>query len=62
MHKAIVESVDTYFYKLADELGIDTIHRYLTRFGFGAKTGIDLPSESNGVAPSREWKKRRFCL
>ncbi len=60
MHKAIVESVDTYFYKLADELGIDTIHRYLTRFGFGAKTGIDLPSESNGVAPSREWKKRRF--
>lgn len=60
LHKAIVESVDTYFYKLADELGIDTIHRYLTRFGFGAKTGIDLPSESTGVAPSRDWKKRRF--
>ena len=60
LHKAIVESVDTYFYKLADDLGIDMIHQYLTRFGFGAKTGIDLPSESNGIAPSRDWKQRRF--
>ena len=60
LHKAIVESVDTYFYKLADDLGIDTIHQYLARFGFGVKTGIDLPSESEGIAPSRDWKKKRF--
>ena len=60
LHKAIVESVDTYFYKLADDLGIDTIHQYLARFGFGVKTGIDLPSESEGIAPSRDWKQKRF--
>lgn len=60
LHKAIVESVDTYFYKLAHELEIDKIHRYLAQFGFGSKTGIDLPSEASGIAPSKEWKKRRF--
>ncbi|MDC1310875.1 penicillin-binding protein 2 [Burkholderiales bacterium] len=60
LHKAIVESVDTYFYKLAHELEIDKIHRYLVQFGFGSKTGIDLPSEASGIAPSKEWKKRRF--
>ena len=60
LHKAIVESVDTYFYKLAHELEIDKIHRYLAQFGFGSKTGIDLPREAKGIAPSKEWKKRRF--
>lgn len=60
LHKAIVESVDTYFYKLAHDLEIETIHRYLTRFGFGSKTGIDLPREASGIAPSKAWKKRRF--
>jgi penicillin-binding protein 2 len=60
LHKAIVESVDTYFYKLAHELKIEKIHKYLDQFGFGSKTGIDLPSEASGIAPSKEWKKRRF--
>ena len=60
LHKAIVESVDTYFYKLAHELEIDKIHTYLTLFGFGQKTGIDLPTESIGIAPSRDWKRKRF--
>ncbi len=60
LHKAIVESVDTYFYKLAHELEIDKIHTYLTLFGFGQKTGIDLPTESVGIAPSRDWKRKRF--
>ena len=41
LHKAIVESVDTYFYKLAHELEIEKIHKYLDQFGFGSKTGID---------------------
>ena len=62
LHKAIVESVDTYFYKLAHELEIEKIHKYLDQFGFGSKTGIDLPRESTGVAPSKEWKRRRFGM
>ncbi|HUQ27955.1 MAG TPA: penicillin-binding protein 2 [Usitatibacter sp.] len=60
MHKAIVVSCDTYFYGLATELGIDSIHRYLTQFGFGAPTGIDIEGETPGLAPSQEWKQRRF--
>lgn len=62
MHKAIVESVDTYFYKLAHELEIEKIHKYLDQFGFGSKTGIDLPREATGIAPSKEWKRRRFGI
>jgi penicillin-binding protein 2 len=60
MHKAIVVSCDTYFYGLATELGVDAIHRYLTQFGFGELTGIDIEGETPGLAPSQEWKQRRF--
>jgi len=60
MHKAIVVSCDTYFYGLATDLGIDSIHRYLSQFGFGAPTGIDIEGETPGLAPSQEWKQRRF--
>ncbi|HSW82183.1 MAG TPA: penicillin-binding protein 2, partial [Usitatibacter sp.] len=59
MHKAIVVSCDTYFYGLATELGIDSIHSYLTQFGFGQPTGIDIEGEVPGLAPSQEWKQRR---
>ncbi|MCP1727378.1 penicillin-binding protein 2 [Natronospira proteinivora] len=58
LHKAVVESCDIYFYKLAMELGINNIHRYLTQFGLGAQASIDIPGESAGVIPSREWKRR----
>ncbi|HXF78160.1 MAG TPA: penicillin-binding protein 2 [Usitatibacter sp.] len=60
MHKAIVVSCDTYFYGLANELGIDSIHSFLTRFGFGSKSGIDIEGELPGNAPSQEWKQQRF--
>ncbi|HUI98647.1 MAG TPA: penicillin-binding protein 2 [Usitatibacter sp.] len=60
MHKAIVESCDTYFYGLANELGIDAIHDYLSRFGFGTRTGIDIEGELPGLAPSPQWKMQRF--
>jgi penicillin-binding protein 2 len=60
MHKAVVVSCDTYFYGLAVELGIDSIHRFLTQYGFGAPTGIDIDGELPGIAPSQEWKQRRF--
>jgi len=60
MHKSIVISCDTYYYGLANELGIDAIHTFLTRFGFGEPTGIDIEGELPGLAPSQEWKQRRF--
>jgi penicillin-binding protein 2 len=60
MHKAIVVSCDTYFYGLANELGIDSIHNFLTRVGFGSKSGIDIEGELPGNAPSQEWKQQRF--
>ncbi len=60
MHKSIVISCDTYYYGLANELGIDAIHNFLTGFGFGAPTGIDIDGELAGLAPSQEWKQKRF--
>jgi penicillin-binding protein 2 len=60
MHKAIVVSCDTYFYGLANELGIDAIHSFLARFGFGSRSGVDIDGELAGLDPSQEWKWERF--
>lgn len=60
IRRALEESANTYFYKVALELGIDRIHSYLGQFGFGSRTGIDLPGESTGLLPSREWKRGRY--
>ncbi len=55
---SIVQSCDVFYYKLAHDLGIDTLNTFLTQFGFGKHTGIDLNSESGGLLPSRDWKRR----
>jgi len=60
LYKSIVESCDTYYYHLSNDLGIEAIARFLGPFGFGSRTGIDLAGESVGVLPSPEWKMRRF--
>ena len=60
MHKSIVVSCDTYYYGLANELGIDAIHNFLSRFGFGSRTGIDIDGELAGLDPSQDWKWQRF--
>jgi penicillin-binding protein 2 len=60
MFKSIVVSCDTYYYGLATEMGIDKIFNYLSGFGFGKKTGIDLEGETSGLLPSQEWKMRRY--
>jgi penicillin-binding protein 2 len=60
LHKSIVQSCDTYYYRLAVDMGIDRMHDFLAQFGFGSKTGIDLEGESGGLLPSREWKLRRW--
>jgi penicillin-binding protein 2 len=60
MYKSIVESCDTYYYMLANDLGVDTIHDFMKPFGFGQKTGIDLKFERTGVLPSTEWKSAAY--
>ncbi len=59
MDIAITQSCDVYFYDLALALGIDRIHDFLSQFGFGRKTGLDLVGERAGLLPSRQWKRRR---
>jgi len=60
MYKSIVESCDTYYYMLANDMGIDSIANFMRQFGFGQKTGVDIDGESEGVLPSQEWKRKRF--
>jgi penicillin-binding protein 2 len=60
MYKSIVASCDTYYYMLANDLGIDNIARFMGPLGLGQRTGVDIEGESEGVLPSPEWKKRRF--
>ena len=60
MYKSIVESCDTYYYALANDMGIDNISRFMGSIGLGSKTGVDLEGESEGVLPSTAWKKKRF--
>jgi len=59
LHDAIVQSCDVYFYDLALSLGIERIHDYLSHFGFGHKTGIDILGELPGLLPSASWKRER---
>ncbi|MBU0622133.1 MAG: penicillin-binding protein 2 [Gammaproteobacteria bacterium] len=59
MFKSIVVSCDTYYYGLATEMGIDNMHGYLSGFGFGKKTGLDMDGETSGLLPSSEWKSKR---
>ena len=60
LHKSIVVSSDTYYYQLANDMGIDAIAAFMKKLGLGARTGIDLDGEASGVLPSPEWKLARF--
>jgi penicillin-binding protein 2 len=60
LYKSIVVSSDTYYYQLANDLGIDAIAGFMGKFGFGSRSGIDLEGEATGVLPSQEWKQKRF--
>ena len=57
LKQSLAQSCDVYYYDLAHALGIDRIHSYLDLFGFGHQTGLDIPHESKGLSPSKEWKK-----
>ena len=60
MRRAIVESSNVYFYSLANELGVDTMHDFMKPLGFGQITGIDINGEVRGVLPSQEWKRKYY--
>ena len=60
MHRAIVESSNVYFYSLANEMGVDTIHDFMAPLGFGQITGIDIHGEVRGVLPSQAWKRNYY--
>jgi len=64
MYKSIVQSCDTYYYMLANDMGIDNIAKFMGQLGLGQRTGIDIGKdefgESKGVLPSPEWKRQRF--
>ncbi len=49
-----------YFYTVANKLGIDRMHDFMSTFGFGDLTGIDIPGEKPGLMPSTEWKRRAY--
>ena len=57
---ALARSNDTYFYDLAHRMGVDRLHEYMTRFGFGRRVALDMFEETGGIMPSREWKRARF--
>jgi penicillin-binding protein 2 len=57
---AIPYSCDTYYYTLAQRLGIEPIAKWAHALGLGSKTGIDLPNEASGVMPSEEWKLKNY--
>lgn len=60
MRHAIMQSCDVYFYNVANKLGIDRMHDFMSTFGFGELTGIDIPGEKPGLMPSTEWKRHAY--
>ncbi len=60
LHKSIVVSSDTYYYKVAYDMGVDAIHDFMKPWGFGQLTGVDLLNEAAGILPSAEWKFKRY--
>ncbi len=60
VRKAIAVSCDTFFYGLAMELGIERLASFVSHFGFGKPSGIDIKGEMGGLLPTPEWKARRF--
>jgi len=58
LEHSLAQSCDVYYYKLAEELGIERLHQMLARFGLGQITGVDVPGEGAALLPSPEWKRR----
>ncbi len=60
VYRAIEKSCDTYFYDMAYQLGITKISNFMSKFGFGELSGVDIKEETSAILPSVEWKRERF--
>lgn len=60
MYRSIVQSCDTYYYVLANDMGVDAIHDFMKPLGFGQPTGIDIQGELRGTLPSTAWKRASY--
>ena len=60
MYKSIVQSCDTYYYMLANDLGVDAIHDFMKPLGLGQLTDIDIHGEVRGLLPSTAWKRAAY--
>ncbi len=60
LENSVAQSCDVYYYRLAVALGIDRMHEFLTWFGLGHRSGLDVPGEKAGIVPSPEWKASAF--
>ncbi|MGM0542640.1 MAG: penicillin-binding protein 2 [Pseudomonadota bacterium] len=60
LERSLAVSNNTFYYSLAHEMGIDSLHEQMSNFGFGRRVAHDVQSESSGLMPSREWKRERF--
>jgi penicillin-binding protein 2 len=60
MYRSLVESCDTYYFMLANDLGVDSIAEHMAPFGFGQMTGIDIEGEVRGLLPSTDWKRHAY--
>ncbi len=60
LRESLAQSVNTYYFRLAMDLGVDRLDTFMGRLGFGEPTGIDLSGEIPGVRPSRSWKRRQM--
>ena len=60
LRRSIIKSSNVYYYMLANDMGVDMIHEWLSPMGFGRQTGIDLHGEAKGVLPSTEWKRNTY--
>ena len=58
--EAMAHSDNVYFYEMGNRLGVDTLERYARMFGLGARTGIDLPYEAEGLVPNRKYKADNY--
>lgn len=58
---AIARSADGYYYRLGLKMGVERFEKWVNLFRFGQPTGIDLPGEYKGIAPTRETKRRSWA-
>lgn len=59
-NRGIAQSCDVYFYQVGLKLGVDLLHDYALKFGYGQKTGVEIPFEQGGLIPSKAWKESRY--